>query len=307
MQWGQMTENSFVHSVQLTLNAMEEDYTYTYLMGISGAAFRFHFHPDWCPSTTDATTGFDVSKTLFYSLGYKAELIEIDDKSFLDIQRLYKKIIENINRGIPIVAINLKVCPEWGIITGYTKTKPGIICRTYFDEGDNYSIAEHAPWLSYFINKEKMNPPESKILFYNSLDIAVKLAETPYFNEYTSGFTAFQVWKNLLINYVQESRKFDRSEVNLSLLHTFIDARKAAANYLTEMINMFPIENGLMIINNYLKELQLLQELHEKVLPGFNDNASAWTSDILKKQIQTIENVIKLERENIELIKEALN
>lgn len=66
LKWAQNRDNSFIRSAQLTLNAIGEDYSYDYLMGISRAAFRFHFNP-----------------------------------------------------GIPIIAINLKVCPEWGIIAGY--------------------------------------------------------------------------------------------------------------------------------------------------------------------------------------------
>lgn len=79
LEWGKNTDNSFVRSVQLSLNALGENYTYEFLMGISGAAFRLHFNPDWCPSSADSTTGFDVSKVLFKSLAYKCELHSIDD------------------------------------------------------------------------------------------------------------------------------------------------------------------------------------------------------------------------------------
>ena len=159
LEWGKSTDTSFIRSAQLTLNALGENYTYEFLMGICGAAFRFHFNPDWCPSAADVTTGFDLSKVLFKSLGYDCSLHDIDDSSMEDIQALYKEIIEQINRGIPIVAINLKEIPEWGIITGYLKNRPGIVCRTYFDESPQYSLAEHAPWLSFFIG-DKGDPLE---------------------------------------------------------------------------------------------------------------------------------------------------
>lgn len=191
LKWGENTDNSFIRSTQLSLNALGENYSYTYLMGISGAAFRLHFNPDWCPSSADATTGFDVSSVLFKSLGYQCALDRIDDTRFTDIQSLYQRIIAQINIGIPIIAINLKVSPEWGIITGYLKNRPGLLCRTYFDESDEYSYAEHAPWLSFFIG-EKGNPLKED-LFTNALKIAVQLAETDAFGEYKSGFSAFQV------------------------------------------------------------------------------------------------------------------
>jgi len=307
MQWGQNTENSFIRSSQLTLNALGESFTYPFIMGISGAAFRFQFHPDWCPSASDATAGFDVSKKLFNSLGYKTELIKIDDGRFTEIQRLYTKIIEQINKGYPIIANNLKVCPEWGIITGYVRTKPGIICRTCFDEGDEYSLAEHAPWLSYFIREREKEPLDTKTLFFNSLAIAIKLAKTDYFGDYASGLKAFQVWIDHISGYIQNNKRFDQIQVNLSLINILIDARISAVNYLGEMVNRYPIKSGLIIINNYLKELQLLQELHTDILPVFNDHPSVWTSDILTRHVHILKGVMKLEFETLELLEEALN
>ena len=153
LEWGKNTDNSFIRSAQLTLNSLGENYTYDFLMGISGAAFRLHFHPDFCPSSGDSTTGFDVSRVLFNSLGYKCELHSINDNSFDDIKDLYQKIIAQINHGIPVIAINLKVCPEWGIITGYLKNKPGLLCRTYFDD----IISKQIDNLTHVLSLEKDN------------------------------------------------------------------------------------------------------------------------------------------------------
>ncbi len=65
LNWGRNNETSFIKSVQLALNALGENYSYNFLMGISGAAFRLHLHHEWCASSGDVTTGFDVSKVLF--------------------------------------------------------------------------------------------------------------------------------------------------------------------------------------------------------------------------------------------------
>ena len=49
LKWSENRDNSFIGSVHLSLNALGENYSYNFLMGISGAAFRLHFKPDWCP------------------------------------------------------------------------------------------------------------------------------------------------------------------------------------------------------------------------------------------------------------------
>jgi len=305
LMWGENTDNSFIRSAQLALNALGENYSYEFLMGISGTAFRLHFHPDWCPSSADSTTGFDVSRVLFKSLGYKSELHSIDDNSFDDIKSLYKRIITQINLGIPIVAINLKVCPEWGIITGYLKNKPGIICRTYFDKTDEYSLAERAPWLSFFIG-EKGIPMDNDELFENSLKIAIQLAKTDEFEEYKSGYSAFKKWIEELKKQTEsiKTKMFKEYEVNLTIFNYLLDARKAAVGYLTSMNNK--MKRGDLIIDNYKKEVELLKETQKNILPSFKADAKSWTADIINKQIDILKWVFSMEKETIDLFEEEL-
>ena len=305
LKWAEGTDNSFIRSAQLTLNTLGENYSYEFLMGISGVAFRLHFKPDWCPSSADSTTGFDVSKVLFKSLGYECELLSIDDNNFEDIKSLYQKIITQINLGIPIPAINLKVCAEWGIITGYLKNKPGILCRTYFDKTEEYSLAEHAPWLSFFIGEkgEQMNDDE---LFKNSLNIAVELAKTDKFEEYKSGYSAFKKWIEELKKQSEaiKSFVFKEYEINLTIFNSLLDSRKAAVGYLTSMNDK--MKRGGLIINNYKKEVELLTETQKNVLPSFNAEAHSWTTDIINKQVEILTEVLSIEKKTIHLIEKEL-
>ncbi|NNG27904.1 MAG: hypothetical protein HKM87_10285 [Ignavibacteriaceae bacterium] len=305
LKWGENTENSFIRSTQLTLNALSENYSYDFLMGISGSAFRLDFKPGWCPSSVDATTGFDVSKILFKSLGFNSELHSIDDNNFEDIKSLYKKIIAQINLGIPIIAINLKVCPEWGIITGYLKDKPGILCRTYFDKTEEYSLAEHAPWLSFFIG-EKEKAINDNELFINSLKIAVELAKTDKFDEYKSGYSAFKMWIEELKKQSEAIKTFvfKEYEVNLTIFNSLLDSRKAAVSYLTLMNDK--MKKGDLIIDNYKKEVELLTETQKNVLPSFNAKENSWTADIINKQIDILTSVLSIEKETIKLIQQEV-
>jgi len=116
MIFGKNMDNTFIRSAQLSLNASGENYYYDYLAVIPGAAFRLHFHPDWCPGSTNAIAGVYVSRVLFKYLGYGCDLNSIDTDNLSQIKELYQKIATQINPGIPIVAINLKVSPDWCII-----------------------------------------------------------------------------------------------------------------------------------------------------------------------------------------------
>ncbi len=303
LEWGKKTQNSFIRCAQLVLNSLGENFSYDFLMGISGAAFRFHFHPDWCPSAADCTTGFDVSKILFKSVGYKSELVRIDDSEFEDIRSLYKKITEHINFGNPIIAINLKKNPDWGIITGYLKYKPGILCRTYYDESDEYSLAEHAPWLSFFIEK-KYGVISKEELFKNSLEIAVQLAYTKSFGEYISGFHAMEFWIDQLKKTLENSHidQFEQ-EVNIILYKYLLDSRRAAVEYLKSMSGL--MKNGDSIINAYKNVFELLKTI-DAILPDFESESGGLRIEILKQQKETLFQALLLERSAVKMIQEEL-
>ena len=308
LEWGKNTDNSFVRSAQLTINSLGENYTYDFLMGISGAAFRLHFHPDFCPSSADFTTGFDVSKVLFKSLGYNCELFKIDDKKFVEIKSLYQRIISQINSGKPIVAINLKVCPEWGIITGYLKNKPGILCRTYFDDSEDYSLAEHAPWLTFFIG-EKGEPLDNKELFLNSLKIADQLAKTEMFEQYYSGFNAFKKWIETLQKYTDTSKikRFDKIEENWTLFNSLLDSRRSAHNYFDSYLDILDLKMGKEIIGNFKKEVKILSDLQDNALPKIDSKVKDWTPEIINEQIDCLTSILEIEKEIIELIENEFN
>jgi hypothetical protein len=261
----------------------------------------------WCPGVGDVTTGFDVSRPLFRLLGYERTLYSINDQSLDDTKILRRKIIAQINRGIPVIAINLKVCPEWGIITGYLKNRPGILCRTFFDYGKGYSLAEQAPWLSFFIRK-KGEASERSVMFRDALTTAVYLAETDRFEQYRSGFSALEQWIEELKRHSDQLEKgaFAAHEVNLTLVINLLDSRRAALEYLTEMSKVQAMKNGNIIIYNYRKELSLLNELVRNVLPSFDFGREEWTSGKILMQVDTLTRILEIEKESIGLIREEL-
>jgi len=309
MKFGENMDNTFVRSAQLALNVMGENYSYDLLMGISGAAFRLHFLPGWCPSSADATVGFDVSRVLFKSLGYHCEFVKIDDNSFKDIRSLYKKIKGQINLGRPIVAINMKGQMEWGIVTGYLKNKPGILCRTYFDTSESYTEAKRAPWLNFFIG-EKNKTLKTDELFFNSLKTAVKLAKTKSFEEYLSGFAAFEKWNeelNSLLSPLNRKKLAEKMEFNFVIFNILLDARRSAVNYLRTIQADERIQNGDKIIDNYQKVAFLLKESSDNLFQISGSDPGKQIEEIIKNQIGVLTQILEIERKAIDLIEHNLS
>lgn len=104
-------------------------------MGVSGAVFRLQIaQPDWRPSAPDATVGFNCAEPAMKALGYS--LKSLADNNFfvwLGVRKMRSAIIESIDQGRPIVAINLDGGMDWGVVTGYESEGRLILCRTYDD------------------------------------------------------------------------------------------------------------------------------------------------------------------------------
>jgi len=66
------------------------------------------------------------------------------------------------------------------------------------------------------------------------------------------------------------------------------------------------INSGEKIIDNYRKEVRLLEDLVRKVLPSYDSGQKEWTSDIISKQVNTLSQLLSLEKESIGLIEEEL-
>ena len=309
MKYGEYMDNTFVRSMQLSLNALGEKYSYDFLMGISGAAFRLHFDPKWCPSSVDATVGFDVSREIFISLGYKMQFVRINHNSFSDIKSLYKKIKVQIDLGRPIVAINLMGNMDWGIVTGYLKNEPGILCRTFYDKTDEYSLAERAPWHNFFIG-EKKNGLTADELFINSLKTAVKLANTRKFEEYYNGFAAYEIWIRRLKSAVTSFDLKDLAqimEIHFIIQNALLDGRRSAINYLSTENIVQKLQNNNQIVENYRKIVQLLESSNTNLGHHANLAPEKQMEAIIRDQAETLEKVYDLEKKTILLIKQAID
>lgn len=66
------------------------------------------------------------------SFGYKYVHAKRVPKEYREDER--NRIINDLNRNIPVLAINLRVAAEWGVITGYEQQGKILLCRTYYDK-----------------------------------------------------------------------------------------------------------------------------------------------------------------------------
>ncbi|MDF2801004.1 MAG: hypothetical protein K0S61_907 [Anaerocolumna sp.] len=272
LSWDKGMDCTWAGALTVCMNYLGETYSYEYIMGVSGAGYRLAFTPVWDYSSVDALVAFDYAKSAFRALGYEHWWADRIDKSKRTIER--NNIMKDLQAGKPVIAINLRIAPEWGLITGYTDKGKKFLCRTYFDQDifdkyedqvdyfkDTKGYLEVDCWpfaLEHIGNK--IDKPDDKENLYNSLRILVESHEAKVSRNYYQGAEAYEKWIEALKNEVWfEKAKSDDLirvlSVNDYQLKNLLDARKCAANY---------IKDSIMLLEG--EEQELLIELSEKYM-----------------------------------------
>ena len=311
--WETGMSNSFVGGLVVTADYLEIETDYTYLMGVSGSAFRIHFHKDWCPSSPDPTCGFDAGGEALDALGFDSEsrfLPESAREGGMAKEATLIAIKESIDAGRPVIAIDLIEVPEWGVITGYQKGGSELICRTYYDKQQGYSIAEKFPWVILVI-KDRKSPPSDRENYINGLKIALKVATTDSFGDYYSGTEALERWIQRLKmdNFADmDSERFETSCLaNAWIYQRLADDRMQASMFLDDVTGSFPeISEALTALSDiYTEQVEVLKGAAKNApFPFALAPGETWTGDMRAEEVKALEKVLDKELEAVEILKD---
>ena len=214
--WKDSHEDSFIACITGVMAALGEEFSYPYLMGVSGAAFRVQMHqPNWCPSAACAGPGYNCIPGAMAATGYR--LTEIDTQREgkplpEGIAKAFETVTSSIDRGLPVILFG----GEAGLIVGYHADGRRIV-RPYGHDDDGYvetaaagaePAASELPravyvgdwgWGVYVVEPHDV-PMDRRTAVTNSLRLAVTLAKTERFGNYLSGFAALEHWIEALLD-----------------------------------------------------------------------------------------------------------
>lgn len=314
LQWGQGMENTFIGSLTVVMKSLGEDVTYDYLMGVSGAAFRFHFAtPEWCPSSPDATCGFNCADPALAALGYDIRFIHAMEDS-PEAPALLQAVVDSIDAGHPVLAIDLKAVPDWGIITGYENGGKKLLCRTYYDESEDYAVADKWPWVVAIIGEKGEPLPRTEAL-RRSLELAVKLAHTESYDEYASGFAGLERW---IVDLEDDARfadteatpEFSNDHINAWIYYSLMHSRQAAARYLRSILAELPLDAAGHVLSaaETYEEAALTLEQNRQYAPFKWElpEGASWDADMRQAEVAALREVLRLERRAVEKMEAAL-
>ena len=273
LAWEKGMECCWAGALYAALRYMGEPWTYEQLMGVSGACYRLNFLEVWDWSTTDALVAFDYCSPLMRAIGYENVFYERLEKPERAEER--QRIVADLRRGRPVLGINLRVAPEWGVITGYGDNGRIFYCRTYFDkdsmnETQDYLESENWPFLIQHFG-EKTRKPCALENLRASLRLLCASFEAKAHRGYWQGRWAYEhwiaglrsekLWAKSLKNKKEDIRR--RLSVNECMLLNLADARRCAAAYLHESAGLIPGVGDLAAA--YQEIYERLRDFREKL------------------------------------------
>jgi len=323
LEWEAGMDCTWAGAVYAALRYMGEPYTYEQIMGLSGACCRIAFTEIWDWSAADALVAFDCASILFTAIGYEPIWADRVDKDGRIEER--RNIVRDISNGKPVVAINLRVAPEWGVITGFRENGKVFYCRTYFDreylsDKDEYLESESWPFLIIHFGERKDRPSDSENL-KASLQTLVDSFEAGCSSGYFQGRQAYEQWIAGLRNrrlWDKGNSKDDierRLAVNDYLLLNLIDARRCAAAYLNENVPLLKGEKaGLLteIAGSYSSIAGQLSSFRSQLKAGGEEPIRYYAIDTkistrcLDEQADLLESMLQAEKEIADKAKRIL-
>ncbi len=331
--FGKGWECSWAAALTAALQAMGHKTAYEYVMGVSGACYRIAFcSPKWDYSSADGLVAYDYASPAFKAFGYKEERHGHIEKQDRAIHR--EHIMKEIRNNMPILGINLRVAPEWGVICGYRKNGEELFCRTKYDkptiENDpqfmkghrefkkewlgSYDTMQVDNWpflLSYFADHVHPSPSEADNLIA-SLKIFIDCSKQERENGYRIGFQAYEIWRNDLLddewyNKSDDEQYARRFSVNQFCTLALFDARKAAYKYLSNSASLLPDKIDIMKqISELFKSIsKKAEQIHNLLDSGEylqGDRARKfWTKEKRLTQAALLTEMLGAEREVVSL------
>ena len=309
-------KESSVHAAQeAVMQAVGENITYEYLVGVSGLAFRMQVSKQgFCPSSPHLFCGYQCVARSVKALPWSVKVFEAKPEDNEKVKAARRAIVESIDRGVPVQYGS----EEDGVIVGYQKNGDEWICLHPYREGGKKTFVETKwPWGIAVFTERKKGMPSRRELALGALQQAVKMAKTEETGNY---FVGLKAWDNYLqklkaLEQADEKARKDAMQGNAWIYECLAQYRGVASQYLRDVAGEFDAPAA----QHLRKAADLYGRMSDDVLrdkehcvvtiapyPWALKEGKSWTSEIRQEQIRRLEAALPIEREAIAEIEKAL-
>lgn len=207
--WRESSCLCFVGAVAACMRFLGEKADNDHLMGVSGGAFKTFWHPAWAPSNCDLLVrGEEPVRQTFAALGYeyrfasRPEREASGDEAQQARRQFMTLIVEEIDRGRPVIAQGIVGPPECCVVTGYEDGGRTLRGWSYFQASpDNYFST--SDWTCHGIIRigPKTAAPPARTVLRNALAWGIRLVRERSFEGTLAGSVLTPTHTNGLAAY----------------------------------------------------------------------------------------------------------
>jgi hypothetical protein len=201
---GEMCE--FASALVAALEVLGTDVAYPFVVGTSGAAFRFTLEPGaWnFGNYSIRNISADPYEPMRRALDATGHVYTIVEQGSRDEDTA--RIVASLDAGAPVLAYPVVGPSDCCVITGYDEGGEVLLgWSTYQNIPDDHDYPHDATgyfrkpgWhdnlQGYILIGEKQTPPPLRQIYLDALAWAVKLLRTPAVNQYATGLEGLRVW-----------------------------------------------------------------------------------------------------------------
>lgn len=315
-RWGDgELENSVMGALSHALPRAGVRVSYPFLMGVSGAAFRFQLaQPQWCPSAPHAGCGYPCVERVWAALPCERRAVGGPDEGQQRLPRARRALCASIDRGVPVLYEH----EETSLVVGYEDGGERCVMRDYAEREPGYGEKPLSELLSSWASLAVIEPsdaPDRRGAIEGSLRLAVELADAASFDRYAAGFAAFEAWIADLRDAeyyasAEPQQLLVRAIANAHGLASLIDAREAAVEYLHEVGGELDADRSRAsaeAADAYARQVAVLRERPARELAPapWHLRGEPWAQATRDAQADLLERALQHEREAVAALRAA--
>ena len=192
------------------------DNAYTYLMGVSGMAFKMTWKEGWYlgnPGLANLTDDLNGPYgRVFEAIGYAYDLLHREDTVKCESEFRRRIIASILERHHPVIARGVVGPPEECMIVGFDDGGETLIGWSYFQAAPEFNQGVEFEPSGYFrkrnwfkdtesivLIKDRVEKPPADMVYRKALEWALEVARTPRVRgDIHSGLAAYQAWAQAL-------------------------------------------------------------------------------------------------------------
>ncbi len=271
----------------------DKEYDYWFFSGVTGDSFTQVHRPNYAEYTacfSQDVFDHDLAKSAFDACGYNITYVD-EPELFADKPKYIKKVMEHIDRGMPVISRGCEGTGEFSVICGYENDGDTF----YYLKGDDteptaykstFQCRLDLPTGLVFVGDKKQAPPIADVYRQAVLNIPSHITRAPK-DGLVFGRAAFESWADTILDHDFSEMQIDANDT-WKIHGTFLciaGTNGCSRGFLKKALELNPDMEFIHQLLPFYEKQQMLFETMGNVGGGFDISPEILRSTKLKLPI----------------------